>query len=259
LARQTSRPIELLDIIALGSANPEAQLAKLLAKQRAAVLFDGLDERTLRATGRLLWTRRPAAHSFAVGSSGLIHALVEYWRECDVIPRVHAAEQPRPADRLVVVSGSCSPVTAEQIRRAIANGYADIRLDLGKQDDLAAVNKTLQALSEGKSVIVYTALGSVDRDIQGGDQLGCRLGVLLREALIRSGVRRAVIAGGDTSSHAVRQLGIESLTFAGLTSPGAPLCRCHAIGNELDGLELVLKGGQMGPEKFFEMVRKAEA
>jgi uncharacterized protein YgbK (DUF1537 family) len=40
-----------------------------------------------------------------------------------------------------------------------------------------------------------------------------------------------------------------------LTSPGAPLCRCHATTGELDNLELVLKGGQVGPEDFFELVR----
>jgi uncharacterized protein YgbK (DUF1537 family) len=64
-----------------------------------------------------------------------------------------------------------------------------------------------------------------------------------------------VVAGGDTSSHAVRQLGIESLTYAGPTTPGAPLCKCHASANSLDGLELVLKGGQMGPENFFGIVK----
>ena len=46
------------------------------------------------------------------------------------------------------------------------------------------------------------------------------LASLLRDVLMRSGVRRAIVAGGDTSSHSVRQLGIEALTFAGLHHAG---------------------------------------
>jgi uncharacterized protein YgbK (DUF1537 family) len=256
LARQTSRPVELLDILALQSASPEAHLAKALVNRPSAVLFDGLDGQTLRAAGRLLWTRRPSPHAFAVGSSGLIHALVDYWRESSEIPETYAPGKPEPADRIVVVSGSCSPVTAGQIRCALASGYAGIKLDVTKHDDRMVIDSALQALGGGENVIIYTAMGSIDLNTAGGDKLGCRLGVLLREVLIRSGVRRAVVAGGDTSSHAVRQLGIESLTFAGMTSPGAPLCCCQ--GGKLDGLQLVLKGGQVGPEDFFEMVRKAK-
>ena len=81
------------------------------------------------------------------------------------------------------------------------------------------------------------------------------LGSLLLELIRRSGVRRALVAGGDTSSHAVRRLGMEALTFAGLLSPGAPLCRGYSSDPLVDGLELVLKGGQVVPPEFFEMVR----
>jgi 3-oxoisoapionate kinase len=260
LGRQTSRRAELLDILSLSSDDPEKHLDELLSAGPAAVLFDGLDERTQRATGRLVWDRRPARHSFAVGSSGLIQALVHCWRERREIPPVHTTEHAAsPVDRLVVISGSCSPVTEGQIRWAGRNGYADIRVEVAGCDLSAPLRAALAALSGGKSVVLYTALGAQDRDSgQGGAKLGRKLGALLRDVLLRSGVRRALVAGGDTSSHAVRQLGIEALTFAGLTTPGAPLCRCHARNHQLHGLELVLKGGQIGPENFFEMVRKPQ-
>ena len=79
---------------------------------------------------------------------------------------------------------------------------------------------------------------------------------MLRDLLLRSGVRRALVAGGDTSSHAVRQLGIHALTFRALMTPGAPLCSAHSDDPAIDGLELVLKGGQVGPEDFFAMVQR---
>jgi 3-oxoisoapionate kinase len=258
LAEQTLGRIGLLDILALVSEDPEAQLHRLLAEEPAVVVFDGLDEGTLRTSGRLLWEQRPARNSFAVGSSGLIHALVKHWRDIGEISPIYSPTKPSPVSRLIVVSGSCSPVTAGQIRWAIANGFVDIRIDAAGDDCSAALKGALAALSMGKSVVLYTALGAGDRNAgKGGEKLGRQLGILLRELLISSGVRRAIVAGGDTSSHAVRQLGIESLTFAGLMTPGAPLCRCHALSSPLDGLELVLKGGQVGPENFFGMVRNS--
>jgi uncharacterized protein YgbK (DUF1537 family) len=256
LGQQTSLKIALFDVLSLSSEDAETRLDRVLTDSPPIVLFDGLDDRTLETTGRLLWARGSAPVSFAVGSAGLIHALVRHWRKSGVIPPAHSLEAPPPVDRLVVVSGSCSPVTAGQIRWAMANGFTAIRIDPARQEDSVILNTALTTLERGKSVVLYTALGDGERNsAEGGDSLGRRLGVLLYELLVRSGVRRAVVAGGDTSSHAVRQLGIEALTFAAPMTPGAPLCRCHAPGRTLDGLELVLKGGQVGPANFFEMVR----
>jgi uncharacterized protein YgbK (DUF1537 family) len=80
---------------------------------------------------------------------------------------------------------------------------------------------------------------------------------MLREIISATGVRRVVLAGGDTSSHAVVQLGLYALTWCATIQPGAPLCRAHSTLPEMDGLELVLKGGQVGTEDFFEWVRTA--
>jgi uncharacterized protein YgbK (DUF1537 family) len=112
-------------------------------------------------------------------------------------------------------------------------------------------------LAEGRSVVLYTALGPGDcAGAPRGEALGRRLGGLLREAIHRSGVRRAVVAGGDTSSHLLRQLGVDALTYAAPLSPGVPLCRVHAAHPAMDGLELALKGGQVGKQDIFEIARK---
>jgi uncharacterized protein YgbK (DUF1537 family) len=73
--------------------------------------------------------------------------------------------------------------------------------------------------------------------------------------VVTTGVRRAVLAGGDTSSHAVQQLGAYALTWAAELDPGAPLCRAWSDEPAIDGLELVLKGGQIGGVDFFGRVR----
>ena len=103
--------------------------------------------------------------------------------------------------------------------------------------------------------MIYTALGSPGQ-AAAGEALGARLGSVLKEVFLRSGVRRAVIAGGDTSSHAVAGLGLYALTWAGRLETGAPLCRTHADDEALDGRELVLKGGQVGSDGFFELARR---
>jgi uncharacterized protein YgbK (DUF1537 family) len=47
------------------------------------------------------------------------------------------------------------------------------------------------------------------------------------------------------------------LTFAMPLQAGAPLCRAHSTDPALDGLELVLKGGQIGTPDFFDQARKS--
>ncbi len=103
--------------------------------------------------------------------------------------------------------------------------------------------------------MLYTALGTPTGSTH-DKELGRALGRLLLGLVQQTGVRRVVLCGGDTSSHAVQQLDLTALTFAGTLAPGAPLCRAHAEeATGLDGLELVLKGGQIGPEDFFRIAR----
>lgn len=67
-------------------------------------------------------------------------------------------------------------------------------------------------------------------------------------------IGRLVVAGGDTSSLAVKSLDIWGLSYRAALVPGAPLCRTHSDDPRLDGLDIVLKGGQMGPVGFFDAV-----
>jgi len=257
LKLQTEREIALLDILALHGDDPDARLEEVLASHPSAVLFDGLDEVSLAVTGRLVAKRNRAAQVFAVGSGGFTHALIHYWKAAGIIPPKYTPVAAASTDRLIVISGSCSPVTEGQIRWAMQNGFAHFRVNPDRGNREALLNDALAALSGGCSIVLYTALGFQDcSSTLGGEPLGAYLGSVLRELVLRSGVRRVLIAGGDTSTHAVRQLGVHALTFTALTAPGSPLCRCHSFEPALDGVELVLKGGQVGPENYFEMVRK---
>ncbi|MGI8990651.1 MAG: four-carbon acid sugar kinase family protein [Bryobacteraceae bacterium] len=253
LARQTSKRIELFDILELRRGDARERFRKLLAWRPDIVLFDGFDEDSLRAAGGLIWSSRTATPMFAAGSSGFEYALVAHWRASGELPAAPVFPNPLKAEKIIVVSGSCSPITEKQIRWAMQRGFEALPA-MGDRAPERAEERAAEALDRGKSVILYTALGAVTpRDADFNERLGVRLGGMLRELLRASKVRRIVICGGDTSSRAGRQLGLYALTMLAPLAPGAPLCRGWSDDPELDGLEAVFKGGQVGRDDFFQL------
>lgn len=260
LARQTRMRIGLVDLASFQAGIIRERLAHQLDTGAGAVVFDGIDQAMLEETAALLWRGAQRRQIFAVGSSGLAYGLLGSWRRAaSELPKEQSQRNKSASvDRLLVLSGSCSPATAKQIRRARQDGFAAIRLR-GAAPWEAETRSALRALARGKSVVLFTALGPEDMNKRREGTLGPPLGLLLRRLLLASGVRRVLIAGGDTSTDAVKKLGLSALTFAAPLTPGAPLCRGHASGSQLDGLELVLKGGQIGQEDFFLRVREGRA
>ncbi len=278
LAQQTQMRVGLIDLPTLQSGDAACELASQLATGVSAVLFDGVGENDLLETGRLIWENALRQPLLAVGSSGVTYSLVAAWRanHPGASAPSHPAISPQPnstpqglesAARLLAISGSCSPATERQIKHALSHGYEAIAIDPAEllSDTLATaamrghVERAITALRGNGKVVVYTSLGPLPPGVAArGDTLGQQLGAMLRDIIKGSGVRRVVLAGGDTSSHAVAQLGLYALTWSATIQPGAPLCRAHSDSPELDGLELVLKGGQVGTEDFFERVRTAK-
>jgi 3-oxoisoapionate kinase len=256
LEKQTQIPVGHVDLSSFQKGKAAERLHAELESGVKAVIFDAIDEAMLEETVRLVCDNAADGRVFAVGSSGLTSGLLLYWRRQGLIAEPPKLERKVTAERLIVLSGSCSPTTAKQIRRAKQQGFALHRLQ-SPQTWNKEISKALETLSRGESVVFYTALGpeSIGDRKNYDEAFGAALGARLRELLMDSDVRRVVIAGGDTSSRVVKQLGLSALTFAASVAPGAPLCRAHAPGSQLDGLELVLKGGQVGPDDFFAQVR----
>jgi uncharacterized protein YgbK (DUF1537 family) len=257
LAKQSSMPIGLVDLTAFENGTTEDKLREELAAGAEAMLFDGCNDAMLNETARLISDRAQNLSLFAVGSSGLTHGLLRHWARLGLIQSAGPAAEIRPAssvDRLLVLSGSCSPVTARQIERSRQMGFEAWRL-VGSEPWGAETRKALEALAQGRSVVLYTALGPENGNGKYGKGFAAALGRRLRNLLQLSGVRRVLITGGDTSTHVVKQLEIDAMTFAAPLVPGVPLCRSHAPGSSFDGLELALKGGQMGGDEFFAQVR----
>ncbi|TPL84756.1 four-carbon acid sugar kinase family protein [Mesorhizobium sp. B2-3-14] len=269
LSRQTSLSSGLVDLAAL-QADDLSQTVDQILRDKDIVLFDVDSLQTQRRVGEQLWRIHEKGHGFVVGSSGAEYALLAEWAAKGIVSGHAAFASPGPVDRLAVVSGSVSPTTEKQIRHALAHGFDGIGMDAmrlvreGAGEAIEqAVAAGLASLAKGRSVILYTALGpqadrgaEIDRIEGARNTLGRALGTILRRLIAEQKLKRAVIAGGDTSSHALGQLAIDALTVRMPLpqSPGSPLCVAHG-GGEIDGLEIALKGGQVGTDAYFETIR----
>jgi uncharacterized protein YgbK (DUF1537 family) len=115
-----------------------------------------------------------------------------------------------------------------------------------------AMAEIVALLGAGRHVLVNTAGEDGGRRPTADPRLARETGQLLRRLLAQVPLRRIAIAGGDTSSHAVKALDCWGLSYLGAVATGAALCRLHSDSSSLDGLEVMLKGGQMGPPDIFE-------
>jgi uncharacterized protein YgbK (DUF1537 family) len=253
LAQQGLAPTAGMDypLYAQPLAQQEAALDAVLAGDPAAVLMDASRPEDLQAVGQLVWRRAQQARLLAVGPSSVVQALATQWPQApaSAAPPLAAARGP-----VFVLAGSLSPVTAQQVRAAVS--YEQVSIDVAAlvQGGEAAARATAERLGAllgaGRSVLAVTA-GSAAQGAT-AHQVAQAGGRLLAQVLAQVPLRRIGIAGGDTSSLAVQALAAWGLSYRASLAPGVALCRLHSDGPGLDGMEIMLKGGQMGPDNLFE-------
>jgi uncharacterized protein YgbK (DUF1537 family) len=286
LGRQTDKEIGLLDIRALDGkqgAELTASLEEVIEEGTEIVFFDGLNDDHQRKVGTLIWEQARSTDGplFTASSAGVTYALTAHLQDAGI---VETPPEPTPidaVDQLVVISGSASPVTAAQIDWALDNGFEGVRLDTVALVDPQeapgarekAVDAALEAIADGESVVLYSALGpddpAIEKTIQRSEELGAgavpdRLGTeqgqITRRIIDESRLSRLCVSGGDTSGYVAPELDIYALEFAAPVAPGSPLCRGQSRKTAFDGLEVVLKGGQVETETaqadIFEAVRR---
>lgn len=262
LARQTSLPIGLVSHTHLDSLASATSELEIQSTTHRVVFFDTVDSASLDVIGELLWQHAQQRQIFSASSSGLTSALIATWQRSNLIPAPPKFRSVARANPLLIVSGSCSPATAQQIRWALENSFHGIPIDpnllLSSKTSGSYRDQVITSagahLSRGEDTILYTALGA-STSPTAGESLGTALGQLLNNLLAQTPVTRVILCGGDTSSHAVQQLGISALTWKASLQPGAPLCLAHYADSNARYLELILKGGQIGTEDFFHIAR----
>ncbi|MDU0338989.1 four-carbon acid sugar kinase family protein [Bosea rubneri] len=251
LAAQGLGEVGLVDYRSYGDPGG---LATRLANGAGPLLFDIARVEDLAVAGRAIAAWAAPAPMLVVGPSSVAQALAG----TPLLGRREkascAATTPKPSGPVLALVGSLSPVTRAQVEAA--SGYARIAVDpvrlLGEVGHAVELAAEAQRLLRQGDVMLVT-----DRPVRApGDtsKVAAATGELLRAIVAEAAIGRLVVAGGDTSTLAVRMLDIWGLSHRAALVPGAPLCRAHSDDPRLDGIEMVLKGGQMGPPDFFALV-----
>lgn len=248
LSLQTPKAVGLLPwrVVTQGE-RPAAQ--KLASVQRAGaqyVVADAIEESDLSTLGAIA-----RSHRLVTGAAGLAAALVH--------GRIVAgSDVHRPAQELsgAVLSGSCTETTQEQVRRfealrptfrfsatTIAQGHAVV----GEALRFAEMH-----LPTGPIAVSATAPHDVvrrEQDALGRDRAAQLVETALADiasGLVSLGVRKLVVAGGETSGAVVQRCGIGRVSVEGSVSPGIAWVR-----SDVPPLWLLLKSGPLGGADLF--------
>ncbi|MCZ4312992.1 four-carbon acid sugar kinase family protein [Comamonadaceae bacterium G21597-S1] len=253
--------VRLIDLQVLDAARPgpdglQPAVELALAGQPQALLFDTTTATHLQQLGQWLWSRAARRPQLVLGASSVAQAALAHWPDAlpatPDAPPVAAAQAP-----VFLLVGSQSPVTAAQVRLA-HDLFEQITIDpvtlvADGQALTALACRCAELLKQGRPVMARTRTPAADGPPALRVAQACAR--LLVEVLARSPqVRRVGVAGGDTASMALRALDAWALAWQGQLGPGVPLTRIHSDRPALGGLELMLKGGQMGPPGLFRQL-----
>jgi len=254
LGRQTTRSVGLVAyaVVREGTAAIERRLDELRSAGSSYAVVDALEDTDLRAIGSAC-----ADLALVTGGSGIALGLPESFRRRGLLAERDVLAPRPPADGpAVVLAGSCSAATQEQVARMAARHPA-FKLDVlgacadGGLERLAAA--AVAHLGDGP-VLVYTTASPEEVahvqervGVEGASDMVETLLSELARRFVGSGVRRVVVAGGETSAAVVKALGVRALAVGTEIAPGVPWM------TTLDDppLALALKSGNFGGPDFF--------
>ncbi|MHA6262584.1 3-oxo-tetronate kinase [Arenibacterium sp. CAU 1754] len=263
LAPQVTRPVDLANrlTVAQGPAALSARLAELAGAGVAHVVVDAVADEDLSVIATACKDM-----PLMTGGSAVAMPLPALWMQDGTLPGDMAAlARPDVGPRAIVLSGSCSAMTRAQVAAFQGQGPA-LKLDavdLAKNGVQGALDWLAAQPETAVPMIYATADPETVRAAQG--QLGvARAGAVVEDALARLavstrdlGVRRFVVAGGETSGAVTQALGVDRLEIGAEIAPGVPWCFARTDGQNI---ALALKSGNFGSETFFaEALSRLEA
>lgn len=261
LRAQTPHPVGLLarPVIVQGRAAMQAHLAGLVHSGIRHVITDATDEADLMALADVTvdWPLMTGGSSVAVYYPALWRA--RGWLDGDAAP----PELPVVQGHGLVLAGSCAERTLAQLDAFAAHGPV-LQLDL-RADPAAslagAIDWAADRLAQGPVAIATSQGPAQVAELQaefGVAGAAARAEVLLSglaQALVARGVRRIMIAGGETSGAVVEALGLATFQVGAYAVPG--ISRLVADDPAGRRLALCLKSGKLGPLDMFSTVLSA--
>jgi uncharacterized protein YgbK (DUF1537 family) len=251
LGRQTGRKVGLVPLPAVRRGAPAMRAAfeKLRDSGCSYAIVDAVEDEDLIALGTAC-----AEMPLLTGGSGIAMGLPANFG----IRKAAEAKLPAVGGHGAVVSGSCSAQSNAQVAQWLKAkpGFRVDPLRLADGADVAteALAWAAPRLAAGPVLIYATAEPAAVRSVQA--KLGAqRAGEVVEECLARiasglveKGVRRMVVAGGETSGAVVKALGVSGLRIGSQVDPGVPWTQ--SLGEPR--LALALKSGNFGAVDFFD-------
>ena len=258
LARQSKSKIGLVDLadMARGPDAVRARLADLSKKGFGAAIADAVFERDLETLGTVALDHRLSVGASGLGL-GLARALVASGLVKSNAP--NATSGVPVGGAAACLAGSCSQATLQQIASAEAT-MAVLHLDpdqavAGKDESRRALAWAMDRLKQGPILIASSSTPQQVTALQarhGRDKAGHAIEQAMAdiaEGLVKLGVRRLVVAGGETSGAVVDRLEIPGFLVGAEIAAGVPVLR--AVGARQGPMLLALKSGNFGGPEFF--------
>ena len=263
LQAQTAQKVDLMRVDALRS-DAATRIAQLRADGVRIAVADAIDNSDLLALGEVC-----AELLLITAGSGVALGLPPayqrrgWWAPSDSAASLSAVQGPA-----AVLSGSCSQATNAQVARWIADGRTATALDplalhRGDQSAETLLAQVLPLLPQGPVLLYATAQPERVKAVQtalGAEAAGALVEdtlAALARGLVQAGVRRLVVAGGETSGAVVQALGVPQLRIGAPICPGVPWTEA-ALPASGEPMWLALKSGNFGDVDFFaDALRRA--
>jgi 3-dehydrotetronate 4-kinase len=255
LQQQTAGKVGLTSIATVqrGVAAIKAAFERLAGEGVRYAIVDAIEDRHLQEIGA-------ACEDMALitGGSGVALGLPENFRRKGVLASSGAADAlPQVGGLSAVIAGSCSQATLGQIAHTKAKHpwrHLDaLALAENASETRQVIDWALAHVKQGPVLVYASAPPDEVKRIQA--KLGqARAGELIETALaqvatalVAAGVRKLVVAGGETSGAVVQALGVRGIRIGPQIDPGVP----WTLSMDEPRVALALKSGNFGAEDFF--------
>ncbi|RUZ64237.1 four-carbon acid sugar kinase family protein, partial [Mesorhizobium sp. M7A.F.Ca.US.003.02.2.1] len=178
-----------------------------------------------------------------------------------------AASLPAVEGPAAVLAGSVADRTIEQLERFAQNNpllTIDLASAFAGADVMAEARTFAQRHLPGAMIAIATTAPQATvealQQAHGRDMVAARAEEILAgiaQILVRElGVRRLVVAGGETAGSVVKALGIDRIAMGAYEGPGLSRAIAHLPGRPSDPLALMLKSGKLGgPDIFTDVLQ----
>ncbi len=254
LGRQTDGKVGLVPyaVVRNGSSAIVDHMTSLQAGGCRYAVVDAITDVHLMAIGEAC-----ADHQLITGGSGVALGLPDNFRRRGLLADAARIPMPKPQGAGAVLSGSCSQMTLTQVAltRESWPSFAIDPLEMAGSQDYAEKVLTWASDHVGDTpILIYSTadpeiVARVQSNLgrsESGSAIEHAMGEIAR-GLIDMGVRRLVVAGGETSGAVTQALGIDRLQIGPEIDPGVPWCEASGTRR----IALALKSGNFGAETFF--------